>query len=144
MKIQFSLNNLEAAVVKFWQQAKDYKVIAFIGDLGAGKTTFITNLCKHIGVQDEISSPTFSIINEYKFTNERGMSQTIYHSDWYRLKDEQEAIGAGIEDILQDEQAYHFIEWPQNAAGLLPDNTLIVTINTIDENTRTLHTSLLS
>ncbi len=139
MTIQFSLHNIQGAVAMFWQQAKGYKIITFNGDLGAGKTTFITHLCQYLGVEDTISSPTFSIINEYLFKDEQGNLQTIYHSDWYRLKDEQEAIDAGIEDILRKPtNVYNFIEWSQRAPSLLPPSTLVVTLTTIDENTRQL------
>lgn len=134
LQISYSLSNIENAVHQFWQYAHQYKVLAFSGELGAGKTTFIHNLCDYLGVQDAVSSPTFAIINEYHFTD-NGADRTIHHMDWYRIKDTEDAINAGIEDILMQKDNYSIIEWPEKAIELLPYPHLWVSIETsgIDE-----------
>ncbi|CAN5632443.1 tRNA (adenosine(37)-N6)-threonylcarbamoyltransferase complex ATPase subunit type 1 TsaE [soil metagenome] len=135
MEIVFVINAIKEGAANLWEHCKFYKIWAIHGEMGAGKTTFIHALCETLQVHDVISSPTFAIINEYKSP----LAGTIYHMDWYRLKDEEEAIHAGIEDSLLSGNVC-FIEWPDKAAGLLPDDTLHIYIETLDENTRRLHT----
>lgn len=138
MKITYSLADIKEATQEFWDIARDYHVITFNGDLGAGKTTFMRALADYLGVEDAVSSPTFSIINEYVFTTQDGRCMVIYHSDWYRLRDEEEVINTGIEDILSRKDAYCIIEWAERAPGLLPKRLLHVDFEIIDENARTL------
>jgi tRNA threonylcarbamoyladenosine biosynthesis protein TsaE len=137
MDVNFSLDKIDAAAQNFVALAGQHKVFAFHGEMGAGKTTFINAVCKALAVNDVLSSPTFSIINEYR-TN-KGL--IIYHMDLYRLKDEAEAIAAGVEDALFSENIC-FIEWPENAARLLPENTVHCYINTINNNERKLQINL--
>lgn len=119
MEIYFHIQDIEKAAGEFLEKVAQRKVFAFHGDMGAGKTTFITTVCKVLGVEDVVSSPTFSIINLYKTTE----GQVIYHLDLYRLKDEEEAIMAGVEDCFYSGN-YCFTEWPEKAPGLFPDNTV--------------------
>lgn len=119
MDLHFHLNDIESAARQFIESTSDRKVFAFHGDMGAGKTTFITTACKLLGVNDVVSSPTFSIINQYKTSG----GQIIYHLDLYRLKDEEEAIMAGVEDCLYSGH-YCFTEWPEKAPGIFPDDTV--------------------
>lgn len=93
-----------------------------VGDLGAGKTTLIKEICRTLGVTDEVSSPTFAIINEYLAVDE-----PLYHFDFYRLKDEQEAIDIGVMEYF-DSGVYCFIEWPQKVENILPDELLVIAI----------------
>ena len=109
----------------------NHKVFAVHGEMGAGKTTFIHAFCEAMGVRDNISSPTFSIINQYKGKDDR----IIYHMDLYRLKDEQEAISSGVEDCLFSGNTC-LVEWPEITPGIFPDNTLHLYITAIDSNTR--------
>jgi len=102
---------------------------------GAGKTTFIHALCEVMGVKGTISSPTFSIINQYTAAN----GNSIYHMDLYRLKDENEAINAGVEDCLYSGNIC-LVEWPEKAPGIFPDGTLHVNITMLDTNTRKIET----
>lgn len=134
MKIEFTLNDINKAAGKLLAALGDRKVIAFHGSMGAGKTTLIHAICDVKEVADIVSSPTFSIINEYLFT-ENGKRQKIYHIDLYRLKDEQEAARAGVEDCLYNDHLC-FIEWPDRAPGLLPEDTMHVSIEAINSDTR--------
>src|SRR5688572_6463090 len=99
LQISYSLLNIRNAADKLWRYAHQYKVWALSGEMGAGKTTFVHALCDVLGVQDDVSSPTFALINQYSF-DDAGKEITIYHMDWYRLKDEEEAVNAGVEDCL--------------------------------------------
>ena len=127
------LTNLPEAARSFLEKNPDKKVFAFYGDLGAGKTTFIKALCNELNVVDIVSSPTFSIINEYQ--NEKGMK--IYHMDFYRLDNLEEAYDIGIEDYFNTND-YCFIEWPEKIDELLPNQTIFVRIAQSTDNARVL------
>ena len=114
-----------------FQIGKNEKVWAVHGEMGAGKTTFIHALCENLQVSSAFGSPTYSIINEYNSEKEG----TIYHMDWYRPKDEDEAVQAGVEDCLYSGSRC-LVEWPERAAGLLPEDCLHILLSVIDENTR--------
>ena len=131
MLASFSITEIHSAAEQFIKVMGSHTVIAFHGNMGAGKTTFITALCKALGVAETTGSPTYSIINQYKTTG----GKIICHMDWYRLRDEEEAIGAGVEDALYSGNLC-LVEWPEKAANLLPDDTLHITIEAIDADTR--------
>lgn len=114
------LSALPAAAAQVLEQAKEYRVFLFFGEMGMGKTTFIKALCKQLGVTDSVSSPTFSIVNEYDAGGE-----LIYHFDFYRLKDEQEAFDLGYEEYFYSDN-YCFVEWPEKIENLLPENAVAV------------------
>ena len=116
MEMVYTLNDLDQLVQSLWERYNHKRLWAFHAPMGAGKTTLIAKLCRHLGVQDTVSSPTFSIMNEYE-----SKGKIIYHMDWYRLEDEQEAIKAGVEAVMEDAD-YCFIEWPEKAVALLSDN----------------------
>jgi tRNA threonylcarbamoyladenosine biosynthesis protein TsaE len=136
MNWQFSLDNINTVANSFWHELGSHTVVAFHGQMGAGKTTFIHALCDAKGVKDVVGSPTFSIINEYAF-DENGTERKIFHIDLYRLKDEQEAIQAGVEDCLYSDHIC-LVEWPDRAADLFPDDTIHVFIEAVDDKTRRL------
>ncbi len=133
MEVNFELSDINEAAAKLLKAGAGKTVFAFNGQMGAGKTTFIHALCKIIGVKDALSSPTFSLINQYTAVG----NKTIYHMDLYRLKDEKEAIIAGVEDCLYSGDIC-FVEWPEKALGIFPDDTLYVTITMVDTDTRKL------
>jgi tRNA threonylcarbamoyladenosine biosynthesis protein TsaE len=135
MQIKTQLDKIEDAANFFWQNISG-KVFAFEGDMGAGKTTFITALCRAKGVKSAVSSPTFSLINEYGYI-ENEQAKTIYHIDLYRIKNEEEAISAGIEDCLYSGNIC-FIEWPQKAPHILPSDTVYIYIEVLTKNKRLL------
>lgn len=119
-------NLAEALISKFGK----HPVWAFHAPMGAGKTTLITALCKKLGVLDRVNSPTFAIMNEY-----HGLGKLIYHMDWYRLENEEEAIRAGVEMALE-ESDYCFIEWPEKALRILPLDTQHLEIEILDPENR--------
>jgi len=110
------LPNVAKQLIELFEKSK---VVLFYGHMGAGKTTFINVLCKELGILDESSSPTFSIVNEY--LTEAG--ETIYHFDFYRLKSEIEAYDLGYEDYLYSGYLC-LIEWPEKIASLLPEDVI--------------------
>lgn len=131
----FQLAQIHQVAQAFWKKNKKCKIWALHAPMGAGKTTFIHALCQMLEISDAVSSPTFAIINEYQSPQ----IKTVYHMDWYRLKDEEEAIQAGVEDALLSGN-FCLVEWPEKAAGLLPDDTLHIYIEVLDEETRRIFT----
>lgn len=111
---------------------KNYNVWIFEGQMGAGKTTLIKQICKILGVIDEVQSPTFSIVNEYH-TNTH---QRVYHFDFYRLRSEQEAYDIGYEEYFYDEKAYCFLEWASKVSNLLPPTSIYIEIEVLGEEKR--------
>jgi tRNA threonylcarbamoyladenosine biosynthesis protein TsaE len=138
LQLSYTLDTMPDAVRQFWTVAKDYRTLAFSGEMGAGKTTFIHTLCDYLKVQDTVSSPTFALINEYHF-EDNGSDTTIYHLDWYRLRNTADAISAGMEDCIitaQRGHAYCFLEWPEKAPELLREPYLWIRIETTEMYTR--------
>jgi len=138
MELKFSLDNINEIATKFWKMAGNRTVFAFHGEMGSGKTTFIHALCDAKGVKEPVTSPTFSIINEYAYV-ENGNEKRIYHLDLYRLKDEEEAVRAGIEECLYSDHIC-LVEWPDKAAGIFPVDSLHIYINVLDSAQRKLLT----
>lgn|ERR1035441_9311806 len=129
-----SLNDLKQCAEDILLNYKDRRVFAFYGEMGAGKTTLIKELCRALNVIDQVNSPTFSIINEYETAD----NSSVYHADFYRIKDEQEAINIGFMDYL-DSGCYCFIEWPEKIYNLLPLDSVKVQIS-VNESERILTT----
>lgn len=130
-----SLDRLPEAAEKFVAAMGDETVYAFYGDMGAGKTTFINALCRVLGVDpEETASPTFALINEYRSDT---TAELIYHFDFYRIEDLDEAIELGVEDYF-DSGAVCLIEWPERIAAALPEDTVTVKITVNDDDSRTL------
>jgi tRNA threonylcarbamoyladenosine biosynthesis protein TsaE len=132
----FSLDNINRVAKEFWKAMEGKTVVALHGPVGAGKTTFIHALCDVKGVKDAVGSPTFSIINEYEYDCE-GTKKALFHIDLYRLKDEEEALQAGVEDCLYSNYIC-LVEWPEKAPHIFPDNTVHVFIELVNEKTRRL------
>ncbi|WP_296637115.1 tRNA (adenosine(37)-N6)-threonylcarbamoyltransferase complex ATPase subunit type 1 TsaE [Polaribacter sp.] len=105
-------------------------VLLFYGDMGVGKTTLIKQLCKELGSNDIISSPTFSLVNEYTSKN-----NTVYHFDFYRINNEEEALDIGIEDYLYS-NSWCFIEWPENIVNLLPLDAVEIHLTQLESGAR--------
>ncbi|HUS03509.1 MAG TPA: tRNA (adenosine(37)-N6)-threonylcarbamoyltransferase complex ATPase subunit type 1 TsaE [Chitinophagaceae bacterium] len=132
MESIYRLNEIEVMAGKFIDFLDGRKVFAFHGELGAGKTTFIQAVCKQLGVQENVLSPTFSIINQYSTVN----NKTIFHIDLYRVKDNEEAIHAGVEECIYSGDTC-FIEWP-GRISFLPDETVNVFLEVLSATERRL------
>ncbi len=126
----FTLEQIPSIAADFIQRFAHRKIFAFYGDMGAGKTTFIHALCDALKVTSTVGSPTFSIINEYSYAG-----GVVYHIDLYRLQHEEEAVRAGVEDCLYSGHLC-FVEWPNRAAGLFPDDTVHVYLEAATGETR--------
>jgi tRNA threonylcarbamoyladenosine biosynthesis protein TsaE len=109
------------------------KIWLMLGEMGAGKTTFVKSFCKALQVVDNMSSPTFSIVNEYKTESQ----SSVFHFDFYRIKNQQEAFDIGVEEYFYSNE-YCFIEWPERIPDLLPEQFMQVSIAIENENQRTI------
>ena len=128
-----SLDTIDKAAHEFIAAMGDETVYAFYGEMGAGKTTFINALSHALGVEeDPTSSPSFSIINEYRSDT---TAELIYHFDLYRLESLEEAFDIGVEDYL-DSGALCLLEWPERIEDILPDDTVKVSIKVLDDDSR--------
>ena len=119
---------LTVAAKKFLRHFGENKIFAFYGSMGSGKTTIIKAICEVLGAKDIITSPTFTIVNEYRTSS----GETIYHIDFYRIKKTEEVFDFGIEEYL-DSGSYCFMEWPELVKGILPPETVNIRI-TVDDN----------
>ena len=127
-----SINELKTAANQLTEFAGAEKIFLFYGDMGAGKTTFIKSLCEQLGVNETVTSPTFSIVNEYQ---SKGIK--IYHFDFYRLKNQNEALDMGYEEYFYSGN-YCFIEWPEKISDLLPPHYIRIDIQVLGANERLL------
>lgn len=132
MEISFSLDQLEAVAQQILEQNPN-KVILFQGEMGVGKTTLIKVLAKKLGVNDVTSSPTFSLVNEYQTIN----NQTVYHFDFYRLKNEVEALDMGADEYLYSGN-WCFIEWAEKIPSLVPEAHSVISISLLPDGKRLL------
>ncbi|MCH2032980.1 MAG: tRNA (adenosine(37)-N6)-threonylcarbamoyltransferase complex ATPase subunit type 1 TsaE [Tenacibaculum sp.] len=130
MNKNYSLEQLHVIAEEVIQLSK-HKILLFNGKMGVGKTTLIKEICRVLGVEDTISSPTFSLVNEYVTLNE----ETVYHFDFYRINDEEEALDMGIEDYFYSNN-WCLIEWPNNIKNLLPLNSVTINITLNADNLR--------
>jgi len=132
MKIEYSLDEIASVASTLIAQNLN-KIILFKGEMGVGKTTFIKELCKQLGVQEATSSPTFSLVNEYQIKE----NESIYHFDMYRLKQEVEALDMGIEDYFYSGN-WCFVEWSENIPSLIPDVHSVISITMLTDGKREL------
>ena len=133
----FEKKDITKAANWLLKSVKNGQKIAFYGEMGAGKTTFIGALCKALGVKTPTASPTFSLVNQYVFLGENGARGIIHHLDLYRLKNLGEAIDIGIEEILEDEN-WALVEWPQLIEPIFPKNMTKILLETVGEKQRRL------
>ncbi|MBD5222894.1 MAG: tRNA (adenosine(37)-N6)-threonylcarbamoyltransferase complex ATPase subunit type 1 TsaE [Bacteroides sp.] len=125
--------DIDRAAAEFLHRLGDHKHVALVGAMGAGKTTLVGALAHALGVEDDVNSPTFSIINEYRDAND----EPIYHFDFYRIETPEEAMDLGLDEYF-DSGALCLMEWPENVAALLPDDTLTVKLIVDEDGSRTL------
>lgn len=126
-------DDLDRAAGEFLKQTAGHRLIAFYAPMGAGKTTFTSALCRRLGVDGQVCSPTFTIINEY--VTDAG--ETVYHFDFYRITKLSEAVDIGLDDYLYS-GCLCLMEWPENVEELLPEETLRVHIGVNPDLSRTL------
>ena len=126
-----SLNRIDEAAREFLEATKGIEVLAFSGELGAGKTTFIQALSRVLKVTDEVNSPTFSLVNQY-FTTE---GTSVFHFDLYRIEDPQELFDLGYEEYFYSGERC-FIEWPEKASHLIPDSAVVAEIKVNPDGSR--------
>lgn len=130
--MEYVLSEIDTIATKIINQ-NPKKIILFNGEMGAGKTTLIKALCNKLGVVDSISSPTFSLVNEYQNID----NQLIYHFDLYRIKNQQEALDFGIEEYLYSGN-WCFIEWSEKIPDLIPIEHTIISISILDPKKRSI------
>ncbi len=135
-KMIYKIEDLSSIAAQVIAAAKDYRIWIFEGEMGAGKTTLIREVCKALGVEGHIQSPTFSIVNEYQ-TND---SETIFHFDFYRLKNETEALDFGVEEYF-DSGNICLLEWAEKVESLLPEKCFNIKITLTDSSARNLEFS---
>ena len=132
MNKNYSISELNSIAKAIIASSKS-KILLFYGEMGVGKTTLIKEICKELGIEDVASSPTFSLVNEYHTAN----SEIVYHFDFYRIEDENEAYDIGIEDYFYSD-AWCLIEWPQNIENLLPLEATEIHLSILENGNRTI------
>jgi tRNA threonylcarbamoyladenosine biosynthesis protein TsaE len=130
-----SLLDLERIIPDIAAALGQRRKVALYGDLGAGKTAFVQAFCRWLGTEERPESPTFSLVNEYTYTDPNGRPAVVRHIDLYRIKNVEEALDLGIEDMLHDSE-YCFIEWPQIIEALLPADTARLHIGVVSATKR--------
>ncbi len=133
MEVTFSLNEMQSVVKQLLNTPGLKKVITFHAEMGVGKTTFIKEIVKQLGVEDNSSSPTFSLVNEYTTSN----GETVYHFDLYRLNNEEEAYDMGIDEYFYSGN-WCFIEWPEKTPNLIPIDHASIHMKITDKGEREL------
>ena len=128
-----SLQGIDAAAAEFAAALADKRIVAFYGSMGAGKTTFISALCRYFGAEDDVCSPTFTIVNEYRAAD----GDSIFHFDFYRIESLREAMDIGFGEYLYS-GSLCLIEWPEKVEELLPEETLNVRITASEDGRRTI------
>jgi tRNA threonylcarbamoyladenosine biosynthesis protein TsaE len=130
MNKNYSLDNLSEIASEIIASAEN-KTLLFFGEMGVGKTTLIKKICKNLSVLDSISSPTFSLVNEY----ETSKKEKVFHFDFYRITDEEEALDMGIEEYF-DNNEWCLIEWPKNIENLLPLDAVEIHLSILNDGKR--------
>ena len=130
MNTKYSLQNLDKIAAKIIASSKT-KTLLFFGQMGVGKTTLIKEICKELGVLDNISSPTFTLVNEYQTE----FNEKVFHFDFYRIINEEEVMDIGIEDYFYNNN-WCFVEWPENIKNLLPLDAVEIHLTILEDGRR--------
>ena len=134
MNTNYSIENLSSVAREILSTVKN-KTLLFYGEMGVGKTTLIKQICKELEVQDVISSPTFSLVNEYQTKN----NEKVFHFDFYRITNEEEALDIGIEEYFYNND-WCLIEWPQHIENLLPLDSVSIHLSILENGQRNIQT----
>jgi len=132
MKTNYTLSEIPAVAEQIIASSK-YKILLFYGEMGTGKTTLIKEISKQLGVEEVVSSPTFSLVNEY--IPRKG--ESIYHFDFYRMENEEEAYDIGVEEYFYSKN-WCFVEWPMQIKNLLPLESVAIYLTLNSDHTRTI------
>jgi len=135
LKLTYQLSELKSISTKILSHLNAPKTLLFYGEMGVGKTTLIKELVKQLGVTDVTSSPTFSLVNEYKWHD-----NTVFHFDFYRIEHEEEVYDIGIEEYFY-QNSWSLVEWPEKIPNIIPEDAITIKINKNPDNTRTLEIS---
>ena len=130
MNKNYTLKKLSSIAAEIISSVKN-KTLLFYGEMGVGKTTLIKEICRQLGILDNISSPTFSLVNEYQTSEE----EKVFHFDFYRIEQEEEAFDIGIEEYF-DSDAWCLVEWPENIENLLPLGAAQIHLSILDDEQR--------
>ena len=130
MNKNYTLKKLSSIAAEIISSVKN-KTLLFYGEMGVGKTTLIKEICRQLGILDNISSPTFSLVNEYQTSEE----EKVFHFDFYRIEQEEEALDIGIEEYF-DSDAWCLVEWPENIENLLPLGAAQIHLSILDDEQR--------
>ena len=131
-----SIDKIGEVAEEFLKAYPEPAVFCMYGSMGAGKTTFVQALCEKLNVEDVVNSPSFAILNVYNTDKQ----DSVYHFDFYRLKEEEEAFDLGYEDYFYSD-SYCFVEWPEKIASLLPEKRYDVKVTVLDDNSRQIEVS---
>ena len=130
MNKNYTLKKLSSIAAEIISSVKN-KTLLFYGEMGVGKTTLIKEICQQLGILDNISSPTFSLVNEYQTSK----GEKVFHFDFYRIEEEEEALDIGIEEYF-DSDAWCLVEWPENIENLLPLEAAQIHLSILDDEQR--------
>lgn len=125
---QGNLDDLRKEIPKLWDAIAAHRIILLQGEMGAGKTTLVRLLAEYLGTEDNVQSPSYALINEYFINNEEDIYPRWIHSDWFRINDISEAIDMGFQDLLDEIDLRHFIEWSEKIKEIIPKNVVFITI----------------
>lgn len=134
MELNFSLENIQQAAEALLEFTGKEGVLAFYGPMGVGKTTFIKELCRVLGVEDTVNSPSFALVNEYQ----TAAATPVYHFDFYRIKNIAEAVDMGAEEYFYTPGALCLIEWPERIEPMLPEDTFRINLEEMPSGERKL------
>jgi tRNA threonylcarbamoyladenosine biosynthesis protein TsaE len=140
MTIEYALENIDNAAEQLLQAFPTQRKFALHGELGAGKTSFVAAVCKKLGVQEEASSPTYAILQEY-ISEYNGEKILIAHMDWYRLKSSDDLLNAGILEYITNPDIYCFIEWPSQVPDAITEGIVQLYFTTLNDTTRSIKIS---
>ncbi len=135
MTLNYTLEQLPQIAQQIIDESS-HKVLLFYGEMGVGKTTLIKEIVKQLDVDDIVTSPTFSLVNEYQSSS----GESLFHFDFYRIKNEEEVLDIGIEDYFYS-NSWCFIEWPENVKNLVPLNAVKIHLFLNDDETRKIELS---